>query len=177
MAVICEFGTAPEQARDGYKIVGLVYGTDEDLLAEYSSLDVRFVRGAAVHGQPGVWEFAAMHPPKSVQVKHWQAYGEGEAKPATHQIDIEDQRGVNGQVYLTVGAMDGALDDMISVVAEVNTNPVTGTDEVPCVHVSFDDDAMAFSLFKVGDKILLRLENDVTLTRTESPTGPMFVVG
>jgi len=73
--------------------------------------------------------------------------------------------------------MDGALDDMISVVAEVNTNPVTGTDEVPCVHVSFDDDAMAFSLFKVGDKILLRLENDVTLTRTESPTGPLFVVG
>lgn len=62
MAVICEFGTAPEQARDGYKIVGLVYGTDEELLAEYSSLDVRFVRGAAVHGQPGVWEFAAMHP-------------------------------------------------------------------------------------------------------------------
>lgn len=79
MAVICEFGTAPEQARDGYKIVGLVYGTDEELLAEYSSLDVRFVRGAAVHGQPGVWEFAAMHPPKSVQVKHWHAYGEGEA--------------------------------------------------------------------------------------------------
>jgi hypothetical protein len=35
---------------------------------------------------------------------------------------------------------------------------------------------MAFSLFKVGDKILLRLENDVTLTRTESPTGPLFVV-
>jgi hypothetical protein len=67
MAVICDFGTAPEQAKDGYKNVGLVYGTDEELLAEYSGLDVRFVRGAAVHGQPGVWEFAAMHPLKSMK--------------------------------------------------------------------------------------------------------------
>lgn len=111
-----------------------------------------------------------------VAVRHWSSYSEGSDSPATHQIDIEDQRGVNGQAYLTVGAIEGNVDDMISVVAEVNTNPETGKDNVPCLHVSFDADAMAFSLFKIGDNILLRPESDVTLTRTEIAGQIMYMV-
>lgn len=129
---------------------------------------------ASEGGQPG----AGAGPIKSsVAVKHWRGYGEtASGTLATHQIDIEDQRSINGQVYLTVGAAEGKLDDMITVVAEVNTNPETGKDAVPCVHVSFDPDAMAFSLFKVGDKMLLRPERDVSLTRTEVAGLDMFLV-
>ena len=35
---------------------------------------------------------------------------------------------------------------------------------VPCVHVSFDGDNSALALFKVGDDILLRHEQHVTLS-------------
>ncbi|EMN3634461.1 hypothetical protein R3Q56_006703 [Pseudomonas aeruginosa] len=176
MAIICDFGTAPEQAKAGYKMVGTVTGTVEEILQQYADMDVRFVRGPAIHGKPGVWEFAAMHPARSMKVKHWSAYNEETSASATHEIEVHDQRGVNGQVYLTVGALEGALDEMLSVVAEVNTNPETGKESVPCIHVSFDSGAMAFSLFKIGDKILLRPENDVTLTRTDIANQTMYFV-
>ncbi|UXH55944.1 hypothetical protein Q1Z72_01410 [Pseudomonas qingdaonensis] len=175
MATICDFGTAPEQAKAGYKMVGVVTGSDEELLEKYAGMNVRFVRGAAIHGQPGQWEFAAMHPLESVPVKHWETY-EGDEAPALHQIDVQDMRATSGQVYVTAGSIDGKTEDMISAVAEINTSPANGVDHVPCLHVSFDTDALAFSAFKVGDRILLRLEEGVSLTRVDTPEGPMYAV-
>lgn len=175
MVTICEFGTAPEQAKAGYKMVGVVTGSDDELREKYAGMNIRFVRGAAIHGQPGQWEFAAMHPLESVQVKHWETYEDDEA-PALHQIDVQDMRATSGQVYVTAGSIDGKTEDMISAVAEINTSPANGVDHVPCLHVSFDADALAFSAFKVGDRILLRLEEGVSLTRVETPEGPMYAV-
>lgn len=100
---------------------------------------------------------------ESVKVMYWDCYGQ-DGMAMTHQIDIDDQRLSNGQVYLTVGAIEGDPDDMLSVVAEVNTNPLTGVEHLPCVHVNFDGDGMAFSLFKLNDKILLRTETDVAVS-------------
>lgn len=175
MATICEFGTAPEQAKAGYKMVGVVTGSDEELREKYAGMNIRFVRGAAIYGQPGRWEYAAMHPQESVQVKHWESYEDNEA-PAQHQIDVQDMRATSGQVYVTAGSIDGKTEDMISAVAEINTSPANGVDHVPCLHVSFDADALAFSAFKVGDRILLRLEEGVSLTRVDTPEGPMYAV-
>ena len=99
----------------------------------------------------------------SVPVKYWDCYSDADTV-STHQIDIADQRASNGQVFITVGALEGSLDDMIPATIEVNTNPLNGIDHVPCVHVHFDLDSVAASLFKVGDKILVRPETDVTIT-------------
>lgn len=96
----------------------------------------------------------------SVHAKNWDAYANPEA-PLTHQIDIDDQRSSNGQVFLTVGALEGSFDDMLSITAEVNSNPLSKEDDAPCMHVHFDADALAMSLFKVGDKILCRPESGV----------------
>lgn len=60
MATIHEFGTAPLQAKDGYRIIGLQHGTDEELLAMFKDNDVRLVRGPSLHGRPGEFEFALM---------------------------------------------------------------------------------------------------------------------
>ena len=98
----------------------------------------------------------------SVKVKYWDAYNIEGTIP-THQFDIADQREAHGQAYITVGAMDGDLDDMLSVTMEVNTNPLNGIDHVPCAHVHFDGDSLAMSLFKIGNKILVRPETDVSI--------------
>lgn len=95
-------------------------------------------------------------------VKHWDAYSV-EGTIDTHQFDIADQRETGGQAFITVGALEGNLDDMLSVTMEVNTNPLNEIDHVPCAHIHFDADAMAGTLFKIGSNILFRPEVNVSL--------------
>ena len=45
MSTICDFGTAPVQARDGFQSVGWVEGTDDQVLLQFESDSVRLVRG------------------------------------------------------------------------------------------------------------------------------------
>lgn len=99
----------------------------------------------------------------STPVKYWDCYNSEYPTVNTHQFDVNDQRKTNGQMYLDLGASEGWLDDMLSIVMEVNTNPLNGIDHVPCVHVNFDGDNPAISLFKIGNKILLRQEVDVEI--------------
>ena len=98
----------------------------------------------------------------SVKVKSWDAYSV-EGTVDTHQFDISDQRETNGQAFITVGALEVDLDDTLSVTMEVNTNPLNGIDHVPCAHVHFDSDSLAVSLFKIGNKILVRPETNVSI--------------
>lgn len=117
--------------------------------------------GLVNFNKPG--QFAESFPVvHSVHVKHWGCY-DLEDTVMTHQIDLDDQRVSNGQVYLTVGALEGDLDEMISVVAEVSTNPLTGLEHLPSLNVSFDSDATAFKLLKLNDRLLLQCEEGVTL--------------
>jgi len=118
----------------------------------------------------------------SVLVKHWDAYSQSNNTANTHQIDVDDQRQTNGQLYVTVGALEGSLDDMLSITVEVNTNPLTGIEDVPCAHVHFDGDACAVSLFKIGEKILVRPETDVTIQslnakfRADGPNETFYMI-
>lgn len=98
----------------------------------------------------------------SVKVKHWNREI-SDGKEATHQFDIDDQRKTSGQAYITLGALEGSLDDLLSVTMEVHSNPLTDIEHVPCAHVHFDSDALAVSLFKIGDKILVRPETNVAI--------------
>ncbi len=99
----------------------------------------------------------------SVKVKYWDCYNSEYETVNTHQFDIVDQRATGGQSFITVGALEGNLDDLLSVTMEVNTNPLNGIDHVPCAHVHFDEDALAVSLFKIGNKILVRPETNVSI--------------
>lgn len=58
MATICEFGTAPEQKKEGFFGIGTIYGTDEKVLSQFWSKYVRLVRGSA--DKQGVCEFFVM---------------------------------------------------------------------------------------------------------------------
>ena len=60
MASITGFGTAPEVAGEGYKFKKPVIGTDDSVLAEFDGQDVKLVRGAAIFGRDGQYEFALM---------------------------------------------------------------------------------------------------------------------
>ena len=99
----------------------------------------------------------------SVPVKYWDCYNSEYATANTHQFDVDDQRKTNGQMYMDLGALEGNPDDMMCVTMEINTNPLNGIDHVPCAHVHFDRDALAVSLFKIGDKILVRPEANVSI--------------
>lgn len=105
---------------------------------------------------------AVIQQETSIKVKHWAAYGI-DATVDTHQFDINDHRETNGQAYMTLGALEGPLDDMLSVTVEVNTNPLNGIDHVPCANVYFDGDTKALSIFKIGDQMLVRPETDVSV--------------
>jgi len=60
MSTICEFGTAPEQALEDYRMTGVVVGSDNSVLADHEGRDVRLVRGAMIWGSSDKYEFAVM---------------------------------------------------------------------------------------------------------------------
>lgn len=111
---------------------------------------------------------AKKEPASSIAVQYWGCYDETTRDlRRTHQIDVEDHRLTSGQLHAGIGSLEGHPDDFFGVTLEVGANPLTGVGFVPAIHVHFDGDAMAFSLFRVGDKILLRPETDVCLERDE----------
>lgn len=101
----------------------------------------------------------------SVPVRYWNAYSDPEDKDATrhtHELSVDDQRQSNGQMYADFFAHGAPLESQFAVTLEISEDP--NGNRVPCAHVHFDDNGLAFSLFKIGDKILLRPETDVALT-------------
>lgn len=58
VAKICEFGTAPEQKKEGYTLIGTVVGTDA-IAADFFG-DVRLVRGPRLSDGAGRYEFGVM---------------------------------------------------------------------------------------------------------------------
>lgn len=104
----------------------------------------------------------------SVRVTHWQrhfALSKEKGKDGLdHQIDIADQRITNGQVYVDVGPSEGKADDFMGVIVEVGSYPLeTLEGDAPCVHIHFDGDNLAASLYKVGERILMRTESGVSV--------------
>lgn len=99
----------------------------------------------------------------SVPVKYWDCYHSEYPTADTHQMDLDDQRESNGQMYVDVGSIEGHLDDMLGITVEVNTSPLDGITHTACAHIHFDGDNLAVSLFKIGDKILVRPETGVTI--------------
>ncbi|MDA8152993.1 MAG: hypothetical protein M0003_09830 [Acidithiobacillus sp.] len=100
-------------------------------------------------------------------IRHWNSthyLGEtsGDAD-AEFEISVQDQLDSNGQMYIDVSPKGGNVDDLMALCVEINHLPETET-PVPCLHVHFDSNNLAFSLFKSGtDQFLLRPERGVRL--------------
>lgn len=94
-----------------------------------------------------------------VPVKCWNDYNDDKGA-MTHQIDVDDRRATAGQIFVDVGALEGPVDDFFGVTLEVNANPLNSAEYIPCMHIHFDSDNCALSLFKIGDRILMRPGTD-----------------
>jgi hypothetical protein len=104
----------------------------------------------------------------AVQVKRWNLYHDdsledGEEHYNSHVMKLDDQREIKGQLYIDIQGLQNDDEDIMSVIAEINTDPRTKNGNVPCVHVHFNDDQLAVSLFKIGHRILVRPETDVEI--------------
>jgi len=61
MAIIGEFGSAPDHQQQGYRGQGyVVHGTEEDVLKVFRASDVVLVKGAVLTGTAGQFEFYPM---------------------------------------------------------------------------------------------------------------------
>ena len=59
MATLCEFGTVPQQKKDGFTMVGAIKSTKEGILDTYQNQDIRLVPGA-IYTDGKSYEFAIM---------------------------------------------------------------------------------------------------------------------
>ena len=122
-----------------------------------------------------VAELAATCGGKStVQVGHWELHAQN-PNARTYDFHVDDQRASNGQAFVSLTGNKGEHDcmdvsievnrfDALTGVRTMGSGPSPGHD-TPCVHVHFDGDALAFSVFKWGNALLMRPEVDVRLTR------------
>lgn len=85
-------------------------------------------------------------------------------------MEVADQRKSNGQLFVDVGAVEGEIDDTLSATFEINKVPGTET-STQCLHLSFNGDAPAVSMFKKGDSYIIRPEHGVTIMPTRLEDG------
>lgn len=118
---------------------------------------------------------------KSVPVEHWASaryrvdQGLVPVGGQKFEMEIEDRRETTGQLWVTTSAEGGSVDDMLAVCLEVNQlRPEDG--DTQAAHVHFDSDNLAFTIFKQGDRYLLRLETGVTLKQEHLADGAIIWV-
>lgn len=107
-----------------------------------------------------------------IPVEYWNStkYNpDGDAPNIQYEMEVDDQR-ETGQLYANIADPNGKLEDMFPVTLEVNRLPESDPD-LPCVHVHFDESNLAFSMFKLGDKIIIRPETEVRFARYLLPNG------
>lgn len=111
----------------------------------------------------------------SVPVSYWDNYSEKQPLDHQFQIDVDDQRASNGQMFIDIGSKEGNLDNLLYLSIEINRlHTKTGTPvspDMPCVHMHFDGENLAGSFFKVADKIIFRPENGTTITSIQLSNG------
>lgn len=79
-----------------------------------------------------------------------------------YSMEVTDQRNTNGQLFVDVGAVEGEVDDTLSATFEINKIPGTET-STQCLHLCFNGDAPAVSMFKKGDSYIIRPEHGVSI--------------
>ena len=92
-------------------------------------------------------------------------------------MDINDQRAINGQIYIDLGPEDGNVDDIMSVCMEVNKLPDTNT-ATQCLHLFLDGEKQSSSMkiLKRGDAYILHPDRELNLNADRLPNGELVYV-
>jgi len=78
-----------------------------------------------------------------------------------YELETTDHLKASGQLYVDMGHTQN-LDDVMSTTFEVNMIPGTDT-ATQCMHLLFDNDNTAMSVFKKGDSYIIRPESGVEI--------------
>jgi hypothetical protein len=96
--------------------------------------------------------------------------GDGPETDATYDINIVDRRRTSGQLSIDFERQGSQVEDNMIINLEVNRLP-DDINPVQCLHLGFDADSIAMSVFKMGDRYILRPEADTELSLTPLPNG------
>lgn len=110
--------------------------------------------------------------PDIVPVSHWHGteYRGEEPTGERFLMEVVDKRKQSGQLFVDVGAEDGDIDDILTASFEISNLPGSRT-HTQAMHLHFNDDEMAMTVFKQGGKYILRPETNVTIVPTVLPNG------
>ena len=101
---------------------------------------------------------------RGIRVWSHSRYGGPDDDTETFEVSVDDQLESDGQIYIDMAPDGGDVDDLLSIVVEANRLPTDEKSIVQTAHVHFDNDNLAFSLFKSGKQsFLLRPECGVRL--------------
>lgn len=78
-----------------------------------------------------------------------------------YELEITDHRAVSGQLYVDCAHASNNI-EVMATTFEVNVLPGTET-VTQCMHLLFDDDNAAMSVFKKGDSYIIRPETGVSI--------------
>lgn len=146
------------------------------------AVDIRHAIEQSESAYPGKGIATAFEGKHESQVKvvHWDAtrYGrEGieDTGSTPFVLGAWDRREASGQFDVTMAPADGDVDDLLYALFEVNRLPGS-KDDTQCVHIHFDSENLAFTVFKQGSSYIVRPENGVQVTHTSLTTGEQALV-
>lgn len=150
----------------------VLYG-EEHLIFECQADTIAHAVEQCENAYPGEFVVSAsMSALKRVAVTSWDSrhYGGDEPVGSFYQMEVTDQRRSNGQMYIDIAPDEDNIDDVMSISLEINALP---GDTVPTqtMHLHFDSDNLAMTVFKRGNSYILRPETDVTMRKTALPNG------
>lgn len=93
-----------------------------------------------------------------VEVEHWDSprYGGDNVRAGgvPFTMELVDHRALTGQMLLNIAPVEGDLDDILSVAAEVSSAPGSN-DAVQALSLYVDSDNVALRFFKQDDQVLI----------------------
>lgn len=118
-------------------------------------------------------EDSAQAAPDIVEVECWDSQRYIPENPPAQEkffMEISDQRQSNGQLHVDIAPESGEIDDMLSVGLEIGKLPGSKS-ETQAVHLHEGFDRHCMSIYKQGDRFIIRLDDSMSLRQTVLPNG------
>lgn len=90
--------------------------------------------------------------------------------PTEFLMELDDRRASSGQLSVTIGSSEGDVDDILDAHFEIGCVPGS-RDATQSMLVHFDQDNLAFRLYKQGSKYILSPETDIEVLKTKLADG------
>ncbi|QHE78807.1 hypothetical protein [Hydrogenophaga sp. PBL-H3] len=112
-------------------------------------------------------------------IEHWSSpLYKGDMPPGDRFLmSVVDRRDSNGQLFVDVGGEDGDIDNILTASFEISNLPGS-RDHTQVLHLHISDDELGMTIFKQGDRYILRPETGMTIRPTVLPNGERaFILG